>query len=81
MFCASIDTNGFLVVVNPPPSDLTTCQALLFTGQEKSSLDLLLLGGFDSEAALLAFTGGLLLFAVGLGVGAVVAQIRRLNRL
>ena len=40
-----------------------------------------LTGGFDGDVATLAFTGTMLLFAVGLGIGLVVSQVRKLNRI
>lgn len=47
-------------------------------GQEEV-INLLLTGGFSGDAFGLAFVGSLSLFAVGAGVGIIIAQIRRLK--
>lgn len=80
MICAQFDANGFLTQTTTPPSDLSTCSVLIFTGPEKASLDLLMLGGFDQQATELAFGGMLLLFVVGLGIGLIASQVRKLGK-
>lgn len=40
-------------------------------------IDLILNGGFSGEAFTLAFTGSLLIWATGLGVGLIASQVRK----
>ena len=54
-------------------------QATVLPPEAEPNMNLFLSGGFDSEVALLAFTGGLLLMATGFGVGVILSQVRKMR--
>lgn len=54
-------------------------EAVLLPPSATEQLDLLLQGGFSLEAAELGFSAVLSLWVVGVGVGLIIAQIRKLR--
>ena len=54
-------------------------EAVLLPASATDQLDLLLQGGFSVEAAELGFSAVLSLWAIGVTVGIIIAQIRKLR--
>lgn len=49
----------------------------LLPGTVEAQIDLIVNGGFSGEAFTLAFTGSLLVWATGLGIGLIISQVRK----
>ena len=55
-------------------------ESYVFPPETAASIDLLLGGGFSEEAFSLGFAAMCVLFAVGLGIGLVLSQLRKVRR-
>lgn len=55
-------------------------QSYVLPAEAGGQLDLLIQGGFDPELFQIGFVGTLTLFAIGFGVGLIIAQLRKLKR-
>jgi len=71
--CSSVDSGGLC------DGTINYIDAYLLPVDSAPMLELLLAGGFDSELASVGFFGVISLFVVGLTVGLIVNQIRKLR--
>ncbi len=71
--CSSIDTQGSCV------GTVSYIDAYLLPPDSAPMLELLLVGGFDGDVAMLGFFSVISLFVVGFTTGIIVNQIRKLR--
>jgi len=70
--CTSVDGGGNCIAT-------AWIQGYILPPEAEPNMNLFLTGGFESDVALLAFNGALLLMAVGFAVGVVISHIRKMR--
>lgn len=67
------------------PEGVTSCpgqawvESYVVPADQAAQLDLVLNGGFDPDTFTLFFSGTLLMFCVGLGIGLIFSNVRKLK--
>lgn len=73
--CVVVDSvTGSLVPVSPQPAEMSGCLGVVLSGSEVMAS-----AQFDASAFSLGFEGGLLLFAVGCGIGLIINAVRKIR--